>query len=108
MKTDHTELELFRPRPVRPRLWTFRLRPLVVWMIYFCERNSKTVSLFAIRRHKKKFSLSFPPASEFPAASNFFKFFICLIQYENKVYGFVSVVVMNYKFKKHDLPSVWR
>ena len=54
---------------------------------------------------KKKFSLSFPPTSEFPAASIFFKFFICLIPRENKVYGFVSVVAMNYKSKKHDFPD---
>ena len=27
-------------------------------------------------------------------------FFICLIPHENNVYGFVSVVVMNCKFKK--------
>ena len=33
-------------------------------------------------------------------------FFICLIPYENKVHGFVSVVVMIYKFKKHDLMGV--
>ena len=54
---------------------------------------------------KKRFSLSSPPASEFPAASIFF--FICLIPDENKVYGFVSVVVMNYKSKKHDFPGFW-
>ena len=30
-----------------------------------------------------------------------------MIPYENKVYGFVSVVVMNYKSKKHDFPGVW-
>ena len=46
----------------------------------------------------KKFSLLSLPASEFPAASNFFVFIICLIPYENKVYKFISVVVMNYKF----------
>ena len=46
--------------------------------------------------HKKKFSLSSPPASEFPAASIFF---ICLIPHKNKVYGFVYVVVMNFKSK---------
>ena len=48
---------------------------------------------------KKKFSLSSPPASEFPTASNS-SFFICYIPHENKVNGFVSVVVMNCKFKK--------
>ena len=52
---------------------------------------------------KIKFSLSFPPASEFPAASIFF--FICLIPHDNKVYGFVSVVVINSKSKKHDFPG---
>ena len=57
-----------------------------------------------IRSHKKKFSLSSPPTSEFPAASIFF--FICLIPHENKVYGFVSVVLMNHKSKKHDFPGL--
>ena len=45
--------------------------------------------------------------SEFPAASIYIYifFFICLIQHENKVYGFVSVVVMNYKSEKQDFPG---
>ena len=54
---------------------------------------------------KKKISLSSPPASEFPAASIFF--FIFLIPHENNVYGFISVVVTNYKSKKHNFPGLW-
>ena len=62
-----------------------------------------------LRPHKKNINLSYPPASEFLAASDFFiSFFIYLFPYENKVYGFVFVVVMNYKFKKKkDLSGVW-
>ena len=71
-------------------------------------RESPILFLWHIRPHKKKFSLSSLPASEFLATSNFFLFFIYLIPYENKVYGFVSVVVnqMNYKLKNHNLPGV--
>ena len=62
----------------------------------------------AVKPHKKKFSLSSPPASKFPAAPDFFLFFIYLIPNGNKLYGFVSIVVMSYKLKKkHDLPGVW-
>ena len=50
---------------------------------------------------KQKFSLPSPPASEFPAASIFLLFFICLIPHDNNVYGFVSLV-MKYKSKIHD------
>ena len=49
-----------------------------------------------------------PLAAEFPAASIFLLFFICLIPHENRVYAFASVVVMNYKSKKHDFPGFWQ
>ena len=59
------------------------------------QQRKNSFFQFAVKPHKKKFSLSSPPASKFPAASIFF--FICLIPHKNKVYGFVSVVnvVMN-------------
>ena len=61
--------------------------------------------MVSLKHTEKKFTLSSPPASEFPATSIFF--FICSIPHENKVHGFVSVVVMNYKFKKHDFSGFW-
>ena len=87
-----------------------------IWLcsrsFHLSHKEKKTISLISltglsessyqadptcsIRSHKKKFSLSSPPASEFPAASIYF-FKICLIPHDNKVYGFVSVVVIKSK-----------
>ena len=43
----------------------------------YLRRRLEMVHTVCVRPHKKKFSLSYPSASEFPAASNFFSFLIC-------------------------------
>ena len=55
---------------IRPKCWDFDC-PFIYasCCIFHLKINLGPV--------KKKFRLSSPPASEFPAASNFFKFFIC-------------------------------
>ena len=52
---------------------------------------------FFLRPHKKSLVYHLRPH---PTSRPHRYFFICLIPHENKVYGFVSVVVMNCKFKK--------
>ena len=61
-----------------------------------------------LRPHKKILIYHIRPRLNFwPHRIFFISFFIYLFPYENKVYGFVFVVVMNYKFKKKkDLSGV--
>ena len=78
---------------------------LIEIVLVVCVWNSFVFASFFLRPYKKSFVYHLRPH---PISRPHRYFFICLIPHENKVYGFVSVVVMNYKSKKtHDFPGFW-
>ena len=91
-----------------PRVTTFDVFSSLVFSFHAAVSLSCNLTLqhspLLLRPHKK--SLVYHPRPRLNSRPHrYMYFFICLIPHENKVYGFVFVVVMNHKSKKHDFPG---